>query len=697
METEGLDEGEMEDGMLLERNDKDPSRVFRRTLPQEKAAIRKLSLVGNTVSVTPGQCRPNSSGSVTGAKPLGDKRNNLRLGGPRREAEKGKTWRRKHAVLAFLILLFMFQTPYYLASHGLPLDADKRRWASMSALANAPAHSSSLHARFSSERLSPLASVCASLDRRRSRADFHRQSLSKTGKAPKNKAEPAWCLLSPWTSLASYGNPIRQSHKMRGKKRDSGLEFSSWSSAFSRGSVDSFSPSRSSGTTSRSSCRCRRGSILLLRPVSAAFSPGFAFQFLPLTACDGVSPASQARLPSSVLRASSPAAPSHSSGPSSFFASSWRRPSLFPRSFSALCSSPDVSSDNASSSTELSFPVLRRIVPGRVSPSLSVGAGIVKPHYAEEDDGRAKAKREAMLSAELQLRRCEGDEMKARLARFHPVAEREMEWIKPQAEVEGVRRACEVTREVLQVAVDFVKGVCAQSSAPLTTEDIDRVVHEETMKRGAYPSPLRYCNFPKSVCTSTNEIVCHGIPDDRPLQRGSICSIDVSCFLDGFHGDCARTVPIGGFESLSPPLRRLLVSAREATLEGIRVCAPGRRLSVIGDAIEEFLTRRGYSTIHDFCGHGIGRNFHEEPFVLHASNNMPGRMLPGMCFTIEPVVCMGGTDYTTWPDKWTIATTDGKPTAQFEHTVLITDTGVEVLTDCPDGETDMLELAKEVF
>ncbi|KEP64195.1 UNVERIFIED_CONTAM: methionine aminopeptidase [Hammondia hammondi] len=700
METEGADEGEMEDGMLLERSDKGPSRAFRRTFSQEKAAIRKLPLVGSIVFVTPGQkCRPNSPGSETGEKPLGDKRNKLRLCGPRSEAGKDKTWRRNHAVLAFLTLLLLLQTHYHLPSRGLPLYADKRRWASMSALANSPARSSSLHAPFSSERLSPLSSVRAPLEKRRSRADFHRQSLSMTGKTPKNKAEPACCLLSPWTSLDSYRNPIRQLHELGGEKRDSGVESSSRSSPYSRSSVDSFSSSRSPGTASWLSSRCRRGSTLLLRPFSAASSPGFAFQFLPLTTPDGVSPsASRARLPSSFLLASSPATSSHTSGPASRFASSRRCQSLLSRSFSALCSSPsDVSSDDASSSTALSFPVLRRIVPGHVSPSRSVGAGIDKPHYAEEDDRRANAKREAMLSAELHLRRCEGDKMKARLARFHPVAEREMEWTKPQAEIEGIRRACEVTREVLQVAVDFVKDFCAHSSAPLTTEDIDRVVHEEAVKRGAYPSPLRYSNFPKSVCTSTNEIVCHGIPDDRPLQRGSICSIDVSCFLDGFHGDCARTVPIGGFESLSPPLRRLLVSAREATLEGIRVCAPGRRLSVIGDAIEEFLTRRGYSTIHDFCGHGIGRNFHEEPFVLHASNNMPGRMLPGMCFTIEPVVCMGGTDFTTWPDKWTIATTDGKPTAQFEHTVLITDTGVEVLTGCPDGEKDMLELAKEVF
>ncbi|CBZ50698.1 putative methionine aminopeptidase [Neospora caninum Liverpool] len=359
-------------------------------------------------------------------------------------------------------------------------------------------------------------------------------------------------------------------------------------------------------------------------------------------------------------------------------------------------SSPRLPSAGASSPEAPSCPVLRPINPGHVSPQRQVAPGVVKPHYAEEDEGRAKAKREAMLNEELQLRRREDAAMKASLSRFQPVAEREMEWVKPPTEIEGVRRACEVTAEVLQVAVDFVKDFCATSAAALTTEDIDRVVHEAAMKRGAYPSPLRYSNFPKSVCTSTNEIVCHGIPDDRPLQRGSICSIDVSCFLDGFHGDCARTVPIGGFESLSPALRRLLACAREATLEGVRVCAPGRRLSVIGEAIEEFLTRRGYRTIHDFCGHGIGRNFHEEPFVLHASNNMPGRMLPGMCFTIEPVVCMGGTDFTTWPDKWTIATTDGKPTAQFEHTVLITDTGVEVLTGCPDGEKDMLELTRDV-
>ncbi|PFH32329.1 methionine aminopeptidase [Besnoitia besnoiti] len=340
---------------------------------------------------------------------------------------------------------------------------------------------------------------------------------------------------------------------------------------------------------------------------------------------------------------------------------------------------------------------LRPVGPGTVSGPLPVPAGVPKPFYAETDLERANAKREAAQSEETRVRRREEDLMRARLARFGPVAERELEWVKPPAEIEGVRRACEVAAEVLQVAVDFVKDFGAGTpEAPLTTDAIDRVVHEATIARGAYPSPLRYSDFPKSVCTSTNEIVCHGIPDDRPLQRGSICSIDVSCFVDGFHGDCARTVAIGGAGALSQALRRLLVTAREATLEGIRACAPGRKLSVIGEAIDAFLTRRGCRTIPVFCGHGIGRNFHEEPFVLHAANEMPGRMLPGMCFTIEPVVCVGGTDFTTWPDKWTIATTDGQPTAQFEHTVLITDTGVEILTGCPDGDKDMEELAKDV-
>ncbi|PHJ23305.1 methionine aminopeptidase [Cystoisospora suis] len=325
------------------------------------------------------------------------------------------------------------------------------------------------------------------------------------------------------------------------------------------------------------------------------------------------------------------------------------------------CSRPTSAVPSCASSEHI-CTALPRVVKGHVSPTRKVPAHIPRPPYGIADPKLADAKRAAIENEELRLRRaCEG-EMRQRLEPFLPVTEKEMEWVKPAKEIEGVRRACEVAAEVLQIAVDYVQDSTGDPGGPLlTTEAIDQVVHEATIARGAYPSPLLYSDFPKSVCTSTNEIICHGIPDDNPLQRGSICSIDVSCFVDGFHGDCARTVAIGGEDSLTPALKRLLSTAQEAVIEGVRACKPGRRLSVIGETIENYLRKEGYRTIPYFCGHGIGRNFHEEPFILHTPNSMPGRMLPGMCFTIEPVVCSGGTDFFIWPDKWTVQATDGSP------------------------------------
>ena len=182
------------------------------------------------------------------------------------------------------------------------------------------------------------------------------------------------------------------------------------------------------------------------------------------------------------------------------------------------------------------------------------------------------------------------------------------------------------------------------------------------------------------MCTSVNEVVCHGIPDDRPLQDGDIVNIDVSVFLDGFHGDTSRTFLVGDVDEEG----RAQVAATEHVLrECIAICAPGVPFNTIGAAVSDFADANGYGTVHEFCGHGVGREFHQLPTIYHYKNSAAGTMQEGMVFTIEPMLTVGTRNFTTLSDGWTAVTDDGKRSAQFEHTVLITEDGVRVLTVPP--------------
>lgn len=234
-----------------------------------------------------------------------------------------------------------------------------------------------------------------------------------------------------------------------------------------------------------------------------------------------------------------------------------------------------------------------------------------------------------------------------------------------------MRVAGRVAREVLDSAARMV-GI------GVTTDEIDEVVHRETISRGAYPSPLNYNRFPKSCCTSVNEIVCHGIPDDTVLCDGDIINVDVTVFIDGVHGDCSETFLVGNVDEKG---RKLVRTTYEALHAGIGVCAAGVPVHEIGGAIESIASDAGLSTVRNFVGHGIGSVFHTTPNVLHYRNNEAnGMMQPGMTFTIEPMLNEGTHKNITWPDDWTSATLDGKRSAQFEHTILITENGVELLT-----------------
>jgi len=213
----------------------------------------------------------------------------------------------------------------------------------------------------------------------------------------------------------------------------------------------------------------------------------------------------------------------------------------------------------------------------------------------------------------------------------------------------------------------------------VTTDDIDKAVHEMVIVEDAYPSPLNYHSFPKSICTSVNEVVAHGIPDSRALLDGDIVSIDITVYFNGYHGDCCETFFVGN--SVNNTARNLVSVARECLYKGISVCGPGVDFWKIGEAIEPFVQEHGFNVVAELMGHGVGELFHTFPFILHVRNRESGKMKPGMVFTIEPVITEGCTKIDVWPDKWTIVTTDGSWSAQFEHTVVITDTGVEILTE----------------
>jgi methionyl aminopeptidase len=244
--------------------------------------------------------------------------------------------------------------------------------------------------------------------------------------------------------------------------------------------------------------------------------------------------------------------------------------------------------------------------------------------------------------------------------------------IKSPKEIEAMRVACRLAAETLVVVGEKLRP-------GMTTREIDELVHEDTVRRGAFPAPLNYRGFPKSVCTSVNDVVCHGIPGEETLRAGDIINVDVTSIYQGFHGDTSATFYIG---APSSEARHVVETARKALDLGIREVKEGARLGDIGAAIQEFVEGEGCSVVRDFVGHGIGRKFHEAPQVKHYGKRGTGeRLKAGMIFTIEPMVNVGGWEVVVDPvDKWTVRTTDGSLSAQFEHTCLVTKNGVEVLT-----------------
>ncbi|KAH7839458.1 hypothetical protein Vadar_004406 [Vaccinium darrowii] len=234
-----------------------------------------------------------------------------------------------------------------------------------------------------------------------------------------------------------------------------------------------------------------------------------------------------------------------------------------------------------------------------------------------------------------------------------------------------MRAACELAARVLDSAGKLVRP-------SVTTNEIDKAVHQMIIDAGAYPSPLGYGGFPKSVCTSVNECVCHGIPDSRQLQDGDIINIDVTVYLNGYHGDTSKTFLCGN--NVSDNAKRLVEVTEECLHKGIAVCKDGALFRKIGKRISEHAERFGFGVVDRFVGHGVGTVFHSEPLIFHHRNDQPGHMVEGQTFTIEPILTLGNTECITWEDNWTTLTADGRLAAQFEHTILITRTGAEILT-----------------
>jgi methionyl aminopeptidase len=281
---------------------------------------------------------------------------------------------------------------------------------------------------------------------------------------------------------------------------------------------------------------------------------------------------------------------------------------------------------------------LGTLTPGTVSPRRAVPAGITRPEYVGRK-GPAPFEGSEVKSAET---------------------------------IEKIRTAG-------RIAAQAIVEVGRHAEPGVTTDELDRVGHEFILDHGAYPSTLGYRGFPKSLCSSLNEVICHGIPDSTELRDGDILNIDITAYKDGVHGDTNHTFCIGDVDEES----RLLVQRTEESLHrAIRAVAPGREINVIGRAIESYAKRFGYGVVRDFTGHGVGEAFHTGLIIPHydaapAYNRLIER---GMVFTIEPMLTLGVIDWTMWPDDWTVVTRDRKRTAQFEHTLVVTDQGAEILT-----------------
>lgn len=282
-------------------------------------------------------------------------------------------------------------------------------------------------------------------------------------------------------------------------------------------------------------------------------------------------------------------------------------------------------------------PLEGRVVAGTVSPRRHVPAHIQRPPYA--DTGIVNRWNESA--------------------------------VKSPDVVVRMRVAGTIAAEVLRLAGQAVKP-------GITTDEIDAYVHQLCIERNAYPSPLNYSGYPKSVCTSVNEVICHGIPDSRTLEDGDIINLDVTCYIGGVHGDTNATFLVGDVDDEGKHLIRI---TEECLWRGIEAVHPGRPLSDIGKAIETRAKQDKLGVVRAFIGHGIGEQFHTDIQILHYYDSRNNTIMrPGMTFTIEPMITLGTWQHRMWDDEWTAVTADGKRTAQFEHTLLVTETDVEVLT-----------------
>ncbi|HEX4442938.1 MAG TPA: type I methionyl aminopeptidase [Galbitalea sp.] len=280
-----------------------------------------------------------------------------------------------------------------------------------------------------------------------------------------------------------------------------------------------------------------------------------------------------------------------------------------------------------------------RLVPGRISPQRPVPASIPRPEYV----GKAGP------------RDYDGDD------------------VYDAAEIEHIR-------ESGTIAANAIDVIAAAIAPGVTTDELDRIGHRYMVEHGAYPSTLGYRGYPKSICTSINEVICHGIPDDTVLLDGDIINIDVTAFKNGVHGDLNKTFVVG---SGSQEAIDLVERTREALSRGIKSVAPGRAINVIGRAIESYAKRFNYGVVRDFTGHGVGTAFHSGLVIPHydAAPDHDRVMEVGMVFTIEPMLTLGSARWDLWPDDWTVTTKDKSLTAQFEHTLVVTERGAEILTN----------------
>lgn len=238
--------------------------------------------------------------------------------------------------------------------------------------------------------------------------------------------------------------------------------------------------------------------------------------------------------------------------------------------------------------------------------------------------------------------------------------------------ISRIRRASKLAAQALQQVLDAAKpGV--------TTDQLDQIGHEFLISNGAYPSTLGYRGFPKSLCTSVNEVICHGIPDDTVLEDGDLVNVDITAFIDGVHGDNNGTVLVGEGPQ---ELEDLVARTHEAMMRGIKAAIPGREVNVIGRSIEAYAKRFGYGVVQDFTGHGVGTSFHTGLIIPHYDAPEYNTLIePGMVFTVEPMINLGTHEWDMWSDNWTVVTRDRKISAQFEHTILITEDGPEILTE----------------